>query len=316
VPCGAASRTACRATRIPCNPARRSSGVAPDCAWSSLKGRNPDWAPCRHLKGVGEQTVDHMIDGLPAGPLQTESGFRPILFQDLQNRVNSANRQIAQLFGSHRSILNHSNGSGRGAPSLCWIGGASNQPRYRRRTCGGDRRINRSRARQHLAWLAMAVTCACCSTSVDWWVRLRSHPDLPICHSCLGGLNGQRDGQLQLLTSTWLITGFEPVFNVASVTRSAGWYERAGFQVSLHSDTYAFAHRDQDLTIHLAQASADDPPGHGGLYIYCLDADRVAEDWSQAGIAVEGPLDEDYGRREGSVRDPDGNVIRFGSRIR
>ena len=36
----------------------------------------------------------------------------------------------------------------------------------------------------------MAVTCACCSMSVDWWVRLRSHPDMPICHDCLGGLNG------------------------------------------------------------------------------------------------------------------------------
>ena len=24
----------------------------------------------------------------------------------------------------------------------------------------------------------MAVTCARCSMSVDWWVRLRTHPDL------------------------------------------------------------------------------------------------------------------------------------------
>jgi hypothetical protein len=30
---------------------------------------------------------------------------------------------------------------------------------------------------------------------------------------------------------------------------------------------------------------------------------------------VEGPHDEDYGKREGSVTDPDGNVIRFGSPI-
>ena len=60
----------------------------------------------------------------------------------------------------------------------------------------------------------MAVTCACCSMSVDWWVRLRSHPDLPICHDCLAGLNGQRDGQLQLMSGTWLITGFEPIFTV------------------------------------------------------------------------------------------------------
>ena len=71
-----------------------------------------------------------------------------------------------------------------------------------------------------------------------------------------GGLNGQRDGQLQLMTGTWLVTGFEPIFKVADVTRSVAWFERAGFEVSFHDDTYAFAHRDRDLTIHLAQAVA------------------------------------------------------------
>ena len=162
----------------------------------------------------------------------------------------------------------------------------------------------------------MAVTCACCSTSVDWWVRLRSHPELPICHNCLGGLNGQRDGQLQLIAGTWLITGFEPVFKVRSVSRSTDWFERAGFHVTFHDDTYAFAHRDRGLTIHLALADADDHPGCGRLYIHCQDADRAAKEWRQAGIEVEGPRDEDYGKREGSISDPDGNVIRFGSPIR
>ncbi len=152
--------------------------------------------------------------------------------------------------------------------------------------------------------------------SVDWWVRLRSHPDLPICHDCLAGLNGQRDGQLQLMTGAWLITGFDPIFNVADVPRSVAWFERAGFAVSLHDDTYAFAHRDRDLTIHLVQAVGGERPGHGALYIHCQDADRVAEEWSRAEIDVDGPRDEDYGKREGSVTDPDGNVIRFGSPTR
>jgi catechol 2,3-dioxygenase-like lactoylglutathione lyase family enzyme len=162
----------------------------------------------------------------------------------------------------------------------------------------------------------MAATCACCSMSVDWWVRLRSHPDLPICHNCLAGLNGQRDGQLQLISGTWLITGFEPTFKVANVTRSVAWFERAGFEVSLHDDTYAFARRSRDLTIHLAQAAEDELPGYGVLYVHCHDADRAAEEWRQAGIEVDGPRDEDHGKREGSITDPDGNVIRFGSRIR
>ena len=162
----------------------------------------------------------------------------------------------------------------------------------------------------------MAVECTCCSASVDWWVRLRSHPELPICHNCLDGLNGQRDGQLQLISGSWLVTGFEPVFKVSDVSWSAVWFRQAGFEVSFHDDTYAFAHRDKDLTIQLARTTEDEAAGHGVLYLHCHDADQVAEEWRQAGIDVVGPRDEDYGKREGLVTDPDGNVIRFGSPLR
>ena len=163
---------------------------------------------------------------------------------------------------------------------------------------------------------AVAVTCSCCSASVDWWVRLRSHPDLSICHNCLAGLNGQRDGQMQLIAGSWLITGFEPIFKVADVAQSAAWFERAGFDVSFHDATYTFAHRDLDLTIHLAQATGDDAPGQGVLYIHCQDADGAAEQFRRAGMEVNGPQDQDYGKREGSITDPDGNMIRFGSPVR
>ena len=43
------------------------------------------------------------------------------------------------------------------------------------------------------------------------------------------------------------------------------------------------------------------------------DADRLADQWRDAGIDVTGPLDFEYGKREGSHLDPDGNLIRFGS---
>ena len=119
------------------------------------------------------------------------------------------------------------------------------------------------------------------------------------------------------MSDIWLATGFEPIFQVTDVPRSTAWYERAGFELWSHSDTYAFAHRDHDLTIHLAQADpTTGEPGHGALYIHCQSADRVAEEWRQAGLDVDGPRDEDYGKREGSITDPDGNLIRFGSPIR
>lgn len=112
------------------------------------------------------------------------------------------------------------------------------------------------------------------------------------------------------------MTGFEPVFTVANVDRSVAFYERLGFETSFHDATHAFAHRDRGLTIHLAKAEEGSLPGHGGLYIHCQDADRVAEDWRRAGVAVTGPQDQDYGKREGTAADPDGNTIRFGSPLR
>lgn len=112
------------------------------------------------------------------------------------------------------------------------------------------------------------------------------------------------------------MTGFNPIFNVADVGRSVAFYDKLGFETSVHDEAYAFAHRDRDLTIHLAKAENGTVPGHGSLYIHCQDADRVADDWRGAGIAVTGPEDQDYGRREGTAVDPDGNTIRFGSPVR
>ena len=74
-------------------------------------------------------------------------------------------------------------------------------------------------------------------------------------------------------------------------------------------------HRNRGVVIGLAQSEKGEVPGHGSLFICCSDADLVAEEWRQAEIEVNGPRNEDYGKREGSITDPDGNLIRFGSPI-
>lgn len=111
------------------------------------------------------------------------------------------------------------------------------------------------------------------------------------------------------------IMGFEPCFSVADVQRAVDHYQRLGFTTSHHNENYAFAHRDH-LTIHLAHA--DDPTAHsaGVFYVHVDDADGLADDWRNAGMQVVGPEDFDYGKREGSHVDPDGNLIRFGSPLR
>jgi uncharacterized glyoxalase superfamily protein PhnB len=48
------------------------------------------------------------------------------------------------------------------------------------------------------------------------------------------------------------------------------------------------------------------------LYIHVDDADELAGRWRNAGIEVQGPENQDYGKREGQHVDFDGNRIRFG----
>jgi hypothetical protein len=83
---------------------------------------------------------------------------------------------------------------------------------------------------------------------------------------------------------------------------------RLGFETSHHYDTYAFAHGDGNLTVHLAQAEEV----AGSLYLRVDDAEQLAAEWRKAGVDVVGPEDIDYGKREASKRVPDGNLIRFG----
>lgn len=90
-------------------------------------------------------------------------------------------------------------------------------------------------------------------------------------------------------------------------------YARLGLQIDLHDKTYDFARRERDLTTHLTM-EVDPVPGK--LSVHSEDANEVAGAWLMAGPAVGGPVNEDYGKREGSRIDPDGNLIRLGSPFR
>jgi hypothetical protein len=111
----------------------------------------------------------------------------------------------------------------------------------------------------------------------------------------------------------WRVDGFEPIFSVENVARASAHYAQLGFEIDFHDETYAFAHRDRDLTIHLTLREGERTQGGSALYIHCEDANAPAAEWRSAGLDVTGPDDEEYGKREGSHTDPDGNLIRFGS---
>jgi hypothetical protein len=156
-----------------------------------------------------------------------------------------------------------------------------------------------------------SVACSCCGKTGEPTVQLHSHHDIQICYDCLDWLNARRDRQVQAHGGGWQASGFEPIFNVCDVARSTDHYAKMGFEISVHDESYAFAHRGRNLTIHLTRG--EENQGAGSLYIHCEDADELAEEWRKAGLSVTGPIDEEYGKREGSHADPDGNVIRFGS---
>jgi catechol 2,3-dioxygenase-like lactoylglutathione lyase family enzyme len=109
------------------------------------------------------------------------------------------------------------------------------------------------------------------------------------------------------------VVGVEPIFGVSDVPRAVAHYEQLGFSTSHHDEGYAFAHRDR-LTIHLAGPGADpDRVGGGSIYMHVDDADALAKEWRNAGVDLVEPQDYEWGKREGSHVDPDGNLIRFGS---
>lgn len=161
-----------------------------------------------------------------------------------------------------------------------------------------------------------AVVCSCCGENSDQGsVQLHSRRDIVICYRCLDWLNARRDKKVAATGGTVRIVGVEPCLSAADVERAVDHYQRLGFTTSSHDETYAFAHCD-DLTIHLAHADDPATDPDAALYLHVDDADQLADDWRRAGMHVVGPENYDYGKREGSHIDPDGNLIRFGSPLR
>lgn len=147
-------------------------------------------------------------------------------------------------------------------------------------------------------------------------VALHGRPDVSICGKCIGWLADKSAKKTASGGDGNRVNGAEPIFTVTDVPAAKAHYELLGFSISEHDDYYAFAHRNE-LTIHLtAPEEDDDIIGGSAIYLHVDDAEDLASQWRTAGVSVIGPEDYDYGKREGSHVDPDGNLIRFGSPLR
>lgn len=112
-------------------------------------------------------------------------------------------------------------------------------------------------------------------------------------------------------------TAAAAVLPVGDLTRATAHYRDLGFDVEAYDGDagYAFAALD-DVRLHLAQVVDLDPTANtSAVYLYVTDADALYARWRQARVAgrLSPPVDTEYGLREGSHLDPDGNLLRFGS---
>jgi predicted enzyme related to lactoylglutathione lyase len=107
-----------------------------------------------------------------------------------------------------------------------------------------------------------------------------------------------------------------PVFPVRDLEAALAHYRRLGFATRTYEGGgYGFLTRD-DVELHVGVVPQVDNTGaKHTTYLFVDDAEALAEEWSAAGVAVQMPVDTEWHQHEGSVVDPDGNVIRFGSPV-
>ena len=110
-------------------------------------------------------------------------------------------------------------------------------------------------------------------------------------------------------------TRVAPVFPVSDVAAALAYYRGLGFGArQWHGGGYGFVTFD-GAEIHLgAEPDLDTRTDRRSTaYLFVEDADALAQTWLAAGGDVRLPQDTEWGKHEGVLVDPDGNVIRFGS---
>ena len=114
------------------------------------------------------------------------------------------------------------------------------------------------------------------------------------------------------------ITGMATILPVRDLQVALDHYQALGFRVSPYDDGYGYAVRGS-ADLHLAVRAGLDPcQNASAAYLYVEDADALYAEWRAAGVQGQffEPHETEYGLREGAHIDRDGNLLRFGSRLR
>lgn len=155
---------------------------------------------------------------------------------------------------------------------------------------------------------AKLTECWCCGAerAAGELVRLGCHDEVGLCEGCIGWLADRRGGHAVRRTVPILATG--------DVSRALAHYAALGFDAELwEGGGYGFVKRDGVELLHVGEREDFDVATNTvSCYLHVRDADAHHAEWSAVAVAGElvAPFNTDYGLREGSHTDPDGNVVR------
>lgn len=111
--------------------------------------------------------------------------------------------------------------------------------------------------------------------------------------------------------------GSSAVFHVTDIEKAIEFYtENFGFEVDFRHGAYVGLSVG-DVCLHLSSFYPyKNNTGHGNLYIFFEEVDDLYNRLVKAGVEFYFPIgDRDYGMRDFSVKDPDGNQIGLGASI-
>ena len=115
--------------------------------------------------------------------------------------------------------------------------------------------------------------------------------------------------------------GSEPILPAHDLPRRRAFYESLGFRAGYHDDRYEILRRGH-LVVHLEQTDDVVPESNTySCYWRVANADRLYHEFAALGLPSEGLprltqlLDEPWGMREFTLKDPSGNLIRVGHEL-
>lgn len=115
-----------------------------------------------------------------------------------------------------------------------------------------------------------------------------------------------------------MLSSATPILPSRSLPKTLDFYKRLGFHlVGRTSDEYAIVRRDECEIHFYAQPDLDPKLNRAGCYLMVNDVDALgAELTSHKVELLHDAEDKPWRMRELKLSDPDGNVLRFGARLK